>query len=186
METQLFLTDDRCVKRGKKMKANERKQAIANLLLIEKRAITGADLSAKFGVSRQIIVQDIAALKKMGYDILPTHYGYVMNGSPLKERVIKVCHTADDTEKELLIMVNAGATVVDVFVLHNVYGKISAPLNIYTDKHVKDFIDGVRGGKCIELMNLTGGAHYHTLRAENEEILDADVAALSAAGFLSE
>ena len=141
------------------MKANERRQAIANLLLIEKCAITGAALSSKFGVSRQIIVQDIAALKKQGYDILPTHYGYVMNSSPLKERVLKVSHTTEDTEKELLLMVNAGATVVDVFVLHNVYGKISAPLNVYAEKHVKDFIQGVRDGKSTELMNITGGAH---------------------------
>ena len=168
------------------MKANERRQAIANLLLIEKRAITGAALSAKFGVSRQIIVQDIAALKKQGYDILPTHYGYVMNSSPLKERVLKVAHSTEETEKELMLMVNAGATVVDVFVLHNVYGKISAPLNVYTEKHVKEFIDGVRDGKSTELMNITGGAHYHTLRAENEEILDAAEAALKEAGFLAD
>ena len=168
------------------MKANERRQAIANLLLIEKSAITGADLSSRFGVSRQIIVQDIATLKNQGYDILPTHYGYVMNGSPLVERVLKVSHSTEQTEEELSLMVNAGATVVDVFVLHNVYGKISAPLNVYTEKHIKEFIQGVREGKSTELMNITGGAHYHTIRAETEETLDAAERALKAAGFLAE
>jgi transcriptional regulator of NAD metabolism len=168
------------------MKANERRQAIANLLLIEKSAITGAELSSRFGVSRQIIVQDIAALKNQGYDILPTHYGYVMNGSPLVERVLKVRHSTDETERELMVMINAGATVVDVFVLHNVYGKISAPLNLYQEKHVKEFIQGVRSGKSTELMNITGGTHYHTIRAENEAILDATEAAVKAAGYLAD
>lgn len=166
------------------MKANERKQAIANLLLIKKCAITGAELSTRFGVSRQIIVQDIAALKKQGYDIIPTHYGYVMNSSPLVERVLKVSHTTDETENELTLMVNAGATVVDVFVLHNVYGKISAPLNVYTEGHIKEFIQGVRDGKSTELMNITGGTHYHTIRAETNNILDAAEKALREAGYL--
>lgn len=169
-----------------KMKANERRQAIANLLLIKKCAITGADLSSKFGVSRQIIVQDIATLKKQGYDIIPTHYGYVMNSSPLVERVLKVNHTTGETEKELMLMVNAGATVVDVFVIHNVYGKISAPLNVYTEKHVKDFMEGVREGKSTELMNITGGSHYHTIRAETEDILDAAETAVREAGYLKD
>ena len=169
-----------------KMKANERRQAIANLLLIKKCAITGAELSSKYGVSRQIIVQDIAALKAQGYDIIPTHYGYVMNGSPLVERVLKVSHTTDETENELMLMVGAGATVVDVFVLHNVYGKISAPLNIYTEQQVKNFIYGVRNGKSTELMNITGGAHYHTIRAETEDILDAAEAAVKSAGYLAD
>jgi transcriptional regulator of NAD metabolism len=168
------------------MKANERRQAIANLLLIKKCAITGSELSSRFGVSRQIIVQDIASLKKQGYDIIPTHYGYVMNGSPLVERVLKVNHTTEETEKELILMVNAGVTVVDVFVLHNVYGKISAPLNVYTEKHVKDFIQGVRDCKSTELMNITGGVHYHTIRADTEDILDAAEDAIRKAGYLAD
>ena len=168
------------------MKANERRQAIANLLLIEKSAITGAELSARYGVSRQIIVQDIAALKQAGYDIIPTHYGYVIHGSPLAERAVMVKHSTEDTERELMTVVNLGATVVDVFVLHNVYGKISAPLNVYTEKQVHDFISGVRNGKSTELMNITGGTHYHTIRAENEKTLDEVEEALRKGGFLIE
>ena len=49
------------------MKANERRHAIANLLLTEKKPITGAALSAKFGVSRQIIVHNIFNLVSMGF-----------------------------------------------------------------------------------------------------------------------
>ena len=166
------------------MKANERRHAIANLLLTEKKPITGAALSAKFGVSRQIIVQDIAILKGSGYDILPTHYGYIIHGSPLVERSFKVYHSTDKTEDELMLIVNNGATVVDVFIIHNAYGKLSAPLNISTPSQVSQFMDTLRTGKSSELMHITGGNHHHTVRAESEEILDKVEAALKAAGYI--
>jgi len=88
------------------------------------------------------------------------------------ERVFKVFHTKEQTEDELKTIVESGGVVADVFVWHKVYGKISAQLNISSMHHVKQFIDGVRTGKSTELMNVTGGYHYHTVRAEKKEILD--------------
>ena len=55
---------------------------------------------------------------------------------------------------------------------HKVYGKITAPLNISSRLHVAQFIEGVRSGKSLELMNITSGYHYHTIRAENDDVLD--------------
>lgn len=154
------------------MKALERRKAIVNLLLSSAEAISGGKLSQEFGVSRQIIVQDITVLKGLGYDILSTHNGYIIQKSPLKERVFKVYHTTEQTEDELNAIVDMGGTVVDVFVWHKVYGKMVAPLNIFSSLHVKQFMEGVRTGKSSELMNITGGYHYHTVRAESNEILD--------------
>ena len=48
------------------MKAAERRNAIVNLLLSEQDAVSGSALSERFGVSRQIIVQDITVLKGSG------------------------------------------------------------------------------------------------------------------------
>lgn len=154
------------------MKVNDRRKAIVNLLLSSSEAISGGELAEKFGVSRQIIVQDITVLKSSGYDVLSTHNGYMMRKSPLKERVFKLYHTTEETEDELLTIVSLGGTVVDVFVWHKVYGKISLPLNIFSSLQVKQFIEGVRIGKSSELMNITGGYHYHTVRAESDEVLN--------------
>ena len=154
------------------MKAADRRKAIVNLLLSSNEAISGGKLSEEFGVSRQIIVQDITVLKGSGHDIISTHNGYIIRKSSLKERVFKVYHTTEQTEDELTTIVNFGGTVVDVFVWHKVYGKMTAPLNIFSALHIKQFIEGVRSGKSTELMNITGGYHYHTVRAESEEILD--------------
>lgn len=154
------------------MKVNERRKAIVNLLLASKSPISGSELSKQFNVSRQIIVQDITVLKGSGYEILSTHNGYVIQKSPHVERVFKLKHTTEQTEDELNSIVDLGGTVVDVFVWHKAYGRISATINIFSRLRVKQFLEGVRTGKSTELMNITGGYHYHTVRADSEEVLD--------------
>lgn len=154
------------------MKAEERRKEIVLLLMSEQKPVSGGMLAERFGVSRQIIVQDISVLKASGYEILSTHHGYIIHQTPLVERVFKVRHTTEQTEDELNCIVDLGGTVVDVFVWHKVYGKVEAKLGIFSRLHVRQFIEGVRSGKSTELMNITGGYHYHTVRAESEEILN--------------
>ncbi len=167
------------------MKADERRKEIVAFLLAQKEPVSGSILSEQFGVSRQIIVQDISVLKAIGYDILSTHYGYVIKDTPLIQRVVKMYHTTEQTEDELTTIVDLGGTVVDVFVWHKVYGKVEANLNIFSRLHVKQFIEGVRSGKSSELMNITGGYHYHTIRAESEEILDKIVKELEEKNYIA-
>lgn len=154
------------------MKAQDRRKNIANYLLSSDDAVSGSALSEKFGVSRQIIVGDISVLKAQGYEILSTRNGYIIKNSPLCQRVYKLKHSTEQTEDELSTIVDLGGTVVDVFVWHKVYGKVRANLNIFSRLQIEQFIAGVRSGKSTELMNITGGYHYHTVRAETEEILD--------------
>ena len=74
---------------------------------------------------------------------------------------------------------------MDVFVWHKVYGRVSAKLNIFSRLQVKQFIEGVRTGKSTELMNITGGYHYHTVRADSEEALDNIGKALEERGYIA-
>ncbi len=167
------------------MKAEERRKELVSYLMSEQKPISGGVLSDKFGVSRQIIVQDISVLKASGYDILSTHNGYIVQHTPLVERVFKLHHTTEQTENELNTIIDLGGTVVDVFVWHKVYGKVIAPLNIFSRLHIKQFIEAVRSGKSTELMNITGGYHYHTVRAESQEILDRIESALTQRGYIA-
>lgn len=154
------------------MKANERRKNIVNILLSNNTPVSGSTLAQITGVSRQIIVQDIATLKSSGYDILSTHNGYIILSSPLCERVFKVRHTSAETEDELSCIVSLGGTIVDVFVWHKVYGKIVASLNIFSQISVKTYMEGIRAGKSTELLHITAGYHYHTIRADSNETLD--------------
>ena len=167
------------------MRAQERRKEIAALLMASNEAISGGALSARLGVSRQIIVQDIAVLKAQGFDILSTHQGYVIKASPLLWREFKVRHTSAETEDELSHIVALGGTVVDVFVWHKVYGRIGADLNIFSRRDVDRFMEELRSGRSTELMHITDGYHYHTVRAESEETLDAIAAMLQKKGYLA-
>ena len=84
-----------------------------------------------------------------------------------------------------MTIVDLGGTVVDVYVWHKVYSKVEAPLGIFSRLQVKQFIDGVRSGKSSELMNITGGYHYHTVSADSEAILDKIGRALEQKGYIA-
>ena len=167
------------------MKVAERRKAIVNLLLSAEEPISGGELAQKFGISRQIIVQDITVLKGMGYDILSTNQGYVMQKSPLKERVFKVYHTTEQTADELQTIVDLGGIVADVFVWHKAYGRLEATLNISSRLQIDQFIESVRTGKSVELMHITGGYHYHTVRASSDELLDKIEFALASKNYIA-
>ena len=167
------------------MKSDERRKSIVNLLLSEKRPVSGSELSEKYGVSRQIIVKDISILKEQGLDIVATSVGYVIKSSPFVERVFKVFHTTEQTEDELQAIVDLGGIVADVYVWHKAYGKMEAKLNISSRKQIAQFIENVRTGKSVELMHITGGYHYHTVRADSEESLGQIEAELSKRNYIA-
>ncbi len=167
------------------MKSEQRRKQIATLLSAAEKPLSGTHLADVCGVSRQSIVQDIAVLKAAGYDILSTHDGYVLQAAPYAERVFKMRHTTAQTEDELQTIVDLGGTVVDVFVWHKVYGKMVAKLHIFSRLQVEQFIEGVRSGQSSELMNITGGYHYHTVRADSEQVLDTIAEQLQKKGYIA-
>ena len=54
-------------------------------------------LSEKFGVSRQIIVRDIAALRESGLAVISTNRGYLVERRECCRRTLKVRHTDEET-----------------------------------------------------------------------------------------
>lgn len=146
--------------------------------------ISGSALAAEFGVSRQIIVKDIAALKESGNDIIATTKGYILRKAPMPHRVFKVFHRDDEIRRELESIVNAGGIIEDVFVWHKIYGKIAASLDLHTLEDVAEYITTLKSGRSGPLKNVTNGYHYHTVCAKSDAVLDDVRAALLADGFL--
>ncbi|HPE15368.1 MAG TPA: transcription repressor NadR [Oscillospiraceae bacterium] len=143
-------------------------------------------LAARFGVSRQVIVGDIALLRAGGESIFATPRGYVTVRAPENGilRTVACRHGAGDMEEELLLMVAAGAGVLDVIVEHPVYGQLTGELGLFSRRDVMDFVrraDGMR-----PLSQLTGGIHLHTLRCPDEETFLRAQEALRAHGYLLE
>lgn len=172
----------------KERTADERREYMITLMQEAGRPLSGAQLGAKTGVSRQVVVQDIALLRREGYAIISTARGYCLekksNGWP--SRTVKVYHTNEQVEDELTTIVDLGGCIVDVMVNHRVYGKVTAPLMIKNRRDIQKFVENLKSGKSTPLLNVTSGYHFHTITAENEEILDEIEAALKQKNYLSE
>lgn len=167
------------------MNAIERREKIIGLITAGSEPVSGTYLARQLGVSRQVIVQDIALLKASGYEILSTNKGYILNNPSNCTRSFKVHHTDEQMEDELNTIVDIGGTVADIYVWHRVYGKIEATLEISSRRNVQQYIEGLRSGKSSALMNITSGYHYHTVRADSEETLDLIEKALEEKGYLA-
>ena len=113
------------------MNGEIRRSEILQKLQNSGRAISGSALAKTFGVSRQVIVQDIALLRAQGIHITPTNRGYLLERSTGRAtRVFKVIHTEEEVEDELTRIVDLGGTIKDVFIYHRVYGVVRGELNI--------------------------------------------------------
>lgn len=167
------------------MNGEKRREKIVQILKNAKKAIPGTSLAGELQVSRQVIVQDIALLRANGMDILSTNRGYLIQGNPVATRVFKVIHEDDEAEKELSCIVDLGGVVEDVFVYHKVYGVVRAEMNIKSRMDIRNYMKDIRSGKSSLLKNVTSGYHYHTIRAESEEILDLIQEELKQNGFLA-
>lgn len=166
------------------MKSEERLNEIQKRITESGSPVSGSVLSAEFGVSRQIIVKDIAALKDKGVPIIATTKGYLIQRMPAPERVFKVYHGDDEIRTELETIVNAGGATLNVFVWHKVYGKIEAPLEISTHADINEYMSTLKNGRSSPLKNVTSEYHYHTVTAPDTETLDKIAAALDGIGFL--
>lgn len=167
------------------MNAKERRENILKHLEGVEKPISATALAKIMGVSRQVIVNDVALLRAQGENILSLARGYLLQKKTVCERAFKLHHSDEEVEKELNLIVDLGGTVVDVFVYHRSYGLIRARMDIKSRLDVQKFLNDIKTGKSSLLKNVTSGYHYHTIRAESEKALDLIEKALSDNGFLA-
>ncbi len=84
--------------------------------------LRGMDLAKECGVSRQVIVGDMALLRAEGMDIISTPRGYYLKKEKKACLRILVCrHDREATGKELTAIVRAVGIIHDVRVEHEIY-----------------------------------------------------------------
>ena len=172
------------------MEATERRAAIMVELKRAVKPVSGSALAKAVGVSRHVVVQDIALLRADGHDIVATNRGYVLRegaGEPsVPTRLVKVRHTQDEMADELTSIVDMGGAVLNVIVNHRVYGKITADLDIRNRRDVERYLEAIESGKSFPLLTVTSGYHFHRIAADDEETLDDIEEMLRAKGYLVE
>lgn len=166
------------------MSKEKRCEDIMQVLLHSTEAVSATSLAKQFHVSRQVIVQDIALLRARKIPILATARGYVLPSDPSFTRVIEVQHNDQQIEEELTTIVDLGGKIIDVFIKHISYGTISANLSIKSRLDIQLFLEVISKGESRPLKNLTAEHHFHTISADNNEVLDLIEQALDDKGYL--
>ena len=149
------------------MTAEQRRSRISARLHEAQQPISATVLARELGVSRQIIVGDVALLRAGG-----------------QVRQVACRHDGAGTRDELNAMVDCGCTVIDVIVDHPVYGQLSAPLHLHSRLDVEQFMNRMKG--AAPLSQLTEGVHLHTLSCPDEQAYRQLTDRLRQLGFLAE
>lgn len=169
------------------LNTDERRREIQNELTEREKPVKGTELANIFGVSRQVIVQDIAILRAEGFPVIATPNGYMVlkrsEYNLLKKVAVK--HSRDKSAEELKIMLDYGARILDVVVEHPIYGEIKGNLNIKCREDLENFIDKLSKGETEPLSVLTDGIHIHTVEVPNEETFCKMIEELKRQNFLA-
>lgn len=168
------------------MEGQDRRNELTKILEETKEPVSGTELAKRLGVSRQVIVQDIALLRAVNKNILSTTKGYLIYKQDKQKvnRCFATRHTTEEIEDELNTIVDNGGKVLDVIVMHDLYGEISVDLIIKNRRDVADFVEKVKAKRTVPLKDLTNGTHLHTVEADSEEILDQIERALKEKNYL--
>ncbi|MDD3429652.1 MAG: transcription repressor NadR [Oscillospiraceae bacterium] len=169
------------------MNASQRRQAIKEYLATQQQPVSATALAGRFGVSRQIVVGDIALLRAAGEQLDATPRGYLyQNNFSTCVHLVACCHTDLQLTDEIYTIVDNGGILEDVIVEHPLYGELTGKLHISNRYEADEFITRANTQKGALLSALTGGIHLHTVRCANEEIYMRIVNALRCKHILYE
>ncbi|MFD3155341.1 transcription repressor NadR [Haloimpatiens sp. FM7330] len=168
------------------MNSEERRRSIEQLLTNSNGPHKGHELAQKYGVTRQVIVKDIAILRAAGKKIVATPEGYMMINKVYGtvKKVLAFNHNKEDIKEELEIIIKYGGKVEDVIVEHPVYGEIRGILMIKNLYDIENFMKNLKEQNAKPLSILTGGVHLHTIQTEDEANMNKIMGELKKKNFL--
>lgn len=168
------------------MAALQRREKITQILQQATAPVSASALAARLGVSRQIVVGDVALLRAAGEPVLATPRGYVLKARAAGpgEVVVACRHGMDGLLDELYTVVDCGCGVLDVTVEHPVYGELSGQLQIFSRYDADLFFAALRDNGAAPLCRLTGDVHLHTLSCPSPAHTERVLRALGEKGFL--
>lgn len=153
------------------MKAEERRNRILEDIRIATAPVSATRLAARYGVSRQIVVGDVALLRAGGENIYATPRGYIIEHATggISHTIACIHTTSEEMQDEMNIMVDNGCTIVNVVVEHPVYGQLQGQLACSSRHDVQEFLHKAASADAAPLSILTKGLHLHTLLCPDEE-----------------
>lgn len=171
---------------GVVMNAKLRRDRIIRILEEMSEPVKGAELAKELGVSRQVVVTDIAVLRAQGFDIISTANGYILTSKIRPQGFIATIVSRHDREgirEELETIVDLGGKVLDVTVEHPVYGDLTGVLLLSSRRDVDEFITKLDETNAKPLLVLTEGIHLHKIQADSPDVINEIKDALKRKGY---
>ena len=169
------------------MNSLERREDIVKSLINNNKPLKGTVMADKYGVTRQIIVKDIAILRAKGNKIIATPDGYIIGKEDNRiKQIIAVTHDESKLNEELNIVVKYGGIIEDVIVEHPLYGEIKGMLMIKNLNDLEKFLMNYKNSDAKLLSLLTKGIHIHTISADTENNMQLILNELNEKGFIIE
>ena len=168
------------------MNAGQRREKILVRLTQAEQPLSASTLAAELGVSRQIVVGDVALLRAGGARIDATPRGYQLHTAAKGYTGILACvhSTGEQMRAELYTIVDQGCVAVDVAVENPIYGELRGNLNLASRYDVDNFLAQAAAAPASLLSRMTGGVHLHTLQCPDEAAFRRVEQLLDAQGLL--
>ena len=163
----------------------DRKERIIEEIKKSKTPISATKLASICGVSRQVIVGDVALIRASGIEIIATPRGYVLNTHPSSTTyTIAVKHTTEQLADELYTIVDLGGQIIDVIVEHPIYGQLVGSLHLQSRYDIDEYLEKVKKENATDLSLLTDGLHLHTIQCPSDTIYQRILNSLENKGYL--
>lgn len=166
--------------------AERRKKIIMEQLEQSQQPISASTFAQELGVTRQIIVGDIALLRAGGASIIATPRGYLLESKPSPSFLIACKHNKEGMRDELYTIVDCGCGLIDVIVEHPLYGQITCNLHIFSRSEADAFLEKLEETQAQPLCQITNDIHLHTLQCPSEVHFQEVLAKLKAKDLLIE
>lgn len=163
----------------------DRKEKIIEEIQKSQKPVSASSLAKKLGVSRQIIVGDVALIRASGTNIIATPRGYILDSKQQNQTyTIAVNHSQEQMADELYTIVDLGGCAIDVIVDHPVYGQLTGKLHLSSRYDVNQFLKKIKSDEAKPLSQLTNGLHLHTIQCQDQETYHRILTALDEKGYL--
>lgn len=163
----------------------DRKEKIIEEIKKSEKPVSASALAKKLGVSRQIIVGDVALIRASGTNIIATPRGYILDNHQLQHTyTLAVKHTQEQLADELYTIVDLGGSIIDVIVEHPIYGQLTGKLHLSSRYDVNQFLKKIKSDEAKPLSQLTNGLHLHTIQCQDQETYHRILTALDEKGYL--
>lgn len=164
--------------------SQERREKIVDCLGQSEKPVSASTFARDLGVTRQVIVGDVALLRASGVQVVATPRGYILEKEVSNQYIVACAHDSSCMLEELYTVIDCDCGFVDVTVEHPLYGEITCNLHLFSRTEAEEFVVKFEETGSRPLSEITNHFHLHRLQCPSPAHFEKAVEALREKGLL--